>query len=594
MANPVTVYYAALADLYVHSAKGQARREFRNGMHTYPNECDFYRGEVAAREAGTPLLRDFAAIYDHRDTYGQLSIALGQPAAYPRFEYLSENLFRTAFPVTTYTHFLAAYAAILTDYGRHQRAFEILEEAHDQDNPWVLAAYGLLYRNTARWDSLLEVAARLNSSYGVNPIDGKVEVRNGKKLRNRQLRGLSVLLAGEAYAHLSKDDLAVKSLNMILELDQPYLVSYAYVLLAYINRHRGEHDAAYECLNNAKSYAPTVETDRLEEDPTELLAATTAEKIAQRTDPWDPDTEPLQQFPDGITDQQKELIVQANEELEAMIGMFEVKDTVTTMRREIEYNAARSQRGFPVAAISRHLILSGPAGTGKTSVARIIAKYYAGYGIVEHPDVVVATRSDLIGSDEGATAKMTQDVFDRALGGVLFIDEAPDMIQDRDGQPDHRGQEAISILLQNMENNRQKTIVIFAGYEGGMQRLLNTNDGLRSRFPNWVMFESYSPSEIADIADSLALGRNNILDNQAKDAIKSITSSIQATDYAGMKLIDKLGNGRFARNIIESAETNRVKRLAGVNFDTVDNTAMLTLTVADVEKAARDLIRSAL
>ena len=277
-----------------------------------------------------------------------------------------------------------------------------------------------------------------------------------------------------------------------------------------------------------------------------------------------------------------------------MIGMEDVKNSITTLRREIEYNKARKERGFPVTSVSRHLILSGPPGTGKTSIAHIVAKYYAGYGIVENPEIIIATRANLIGKTEGSTAQKTQEMFDQARGGVLFIDEAPDMIQDREEDLDARGQESISTLLQNMENHRDDTIVIFAGYEGGMQRLLNTNEGLRSRFPTWIMFSSYTPETIADIADAIAQSRGNILGTGAKEAIVRRVTDIQADDYAGRSLIDKLGNGRLARNIIEAAETNRVRRLAGVNLEQIDNMSLLTLTEKDVDAATRNLITSAL
>ena len=127
-----------------------------------------------------------------------------------------------------------------------------------------------------------------------------------------------------------------------------------------------------------------------------------------------------------------------------------------------------------------------------------------------------------------------------------------------------------------------------------MQRLLNTNEGLRSRFPTWIMFSSYTPETIADIADAIAQSRGNILGTGAKEAIARRVTAIQADDYAGRSLIDKLGNGRLARNIIEAAETNRVRRLAGVNLEQIDNMSLLTLTEKDVDAATRNLITSAL
>ena len=227
-------------------------------------------------------------------------------------------------------------------------------------------------------------------------------------------------------------------------------------------------------------------------------------------------------------------------------------------------------------------------------MAHVVANFYAGYGIVQQPKIIVAQRSDLVGPNEGSTAQLTQAMFDKARGGILFIDEAPDMIQDRDGEPDHRGQESVSILLQNMENHRDDTVVIIAGYEGGLQRFLATNEGLRSRFPRWVMFETYTAQEIADIARSVAEQRDNILSEKAHSAIIRMVKNIESTDHTGIKLIDKLGNGRFARNIIERAERYRVERLHTADFSHVDNVALLTLTESDVEQATQELISSAL
>ena len=593
MTTAPKLYKAALTDLYIHNAKERARAAFVDGYTQWPTMCDFYRGEIAARQQPHITLDDLDRIYDTKTTYGELSISTHQPAAYPRFDYTPFDFFNTAVPVTTYPMFTAAYAMCLVDNQRYRKAFSILEEAHSS-HPWILAAYCHLYRQTSRWNDLLVSAIRLNKTHWIDPVTQKPMERNGKLVKDKYLRALSVLLAGEAYAHLSNSDLAEQSLDTVATTDHPYLASYANVLKCYLKRQQGKHDEAVKLLKTAQSIAHTYHTDTAENDPTLLLSITTDEKIQSRTDPWDPTTEPVQKFPPNTPPRQLELLTQAENDLASMIGMEDVKNSITTLRREIEYNKARKERGFPVTSVSRHLILSGPPGTGKTSIAHIVAKYYAGYGIVENPEITIATRANLIGKTEGSTAQKTQEMFDQARGGVLFIDEAPDMIQDREEDLDARGQESISTLLQNMENHRDDTIVIFAGYEGGMQRLLNTNEGLRSRFPTWIMFSSYTPETIADIADAIAQSRGNILGTGAKEAIVRRVTDIQADDYAGRSLIDKLGNGRLARNIIEAAETNRVRRLAGVNLEQIDNMSLLTLTEKDVDAATRNLITSAL
>lgn len=580
-------------DLYQHNALEEAHEKFLRGTETYPAMCDFYRGEIASREDTQPTATDLQRMYDSRATFGDLSISCGQATVWPKLQYRPYDFFHIEVPVVSVETLAAAHAMELTAHGQYSTAHTVLNAA--ESSPWVIAAYTHLYRATQRWGELIEYAKQLNTVAWEDPLTGTTRKdKNGEPARDRKLNTLGALLAGEAFARLGETDQAQHIFDSVSESPYPYFASEAALLNMYMERRKGNHTRAAELLDEAKQVAKTRGTDYATADPTALLPATTLERIQQRTNYWDPDTEPQQIFPSWVTDEQRELLAKAETILSQQIGMENVKSDIRTLSKEIEYIQARSARGFKTPASSRHIIFSGPPGTGKTTMAHVVANFYAGYGIVETPNIVVAQRSDLVGPDEGATARLTQQVFDQARGGILFIDEAPDMIQDRDGEPDHRGQESVSILLQNMENHRDDTAVIIAGYEGGLQRFLATNEGLRSRFPRWIMFETYTADEVADIARSVADQRDNILSEEAHAVIVRAVRNIESTDHTGVKLIDKLGNGRFARNIVERAERFRVERLHAADFDHVDNVALLTLTADDVERATEELILSAL
>lgn len=595
MPTALQIYTEAFFDLYQRNSAIEARTKFLEGIERFPSMCDFYRGEVASRDVPEPTINDLQNIYNSRDSYGLLSLACGQAKSWPKFEYRPYDFFQTPIPVTTLSTLHAAYSMALTSHERYDSSYEVLQNAPNQNNPWILAAYTYLYRKTQRWEDLITYAKKLNTAYWLDPITEEPRKKqNGKPARDKHLNTLGALLAGEAFARLGDTDQAIEILHSVAQSAYPYLASEAYVLMTYLARRKGDHERANELLNTATSIAKTHSTDKAESDPTALLTATTPQRIAQRTNYWDVNTEPQQIYPEWVTEEQKQLLHHAEEILKQQIGMQEVKRDIRALSKEIEYSQARVSRGFKVPASSRHIIFSGPPGTGKTTMAHVVANFYAGYGIVQQPKIIVAQRSDLVGPNEGSTAQLTQAMFDKARGGILFIDEAPDMIQDRDGEPDHRGQESVSILLQNMENHRDDTVVIIAGYEGGLQRFLATNEGLRSRFPRWVMFETYTAQEIADIARSVAEQRDNILSEKAHSAIIRMVKNIESTDHTGIKLIDKLGNGRFARNIIERAERYRVERLHTADFSHVDNVALLTLTESDVEQATQELISSAL
>ena len=186
-------------------------------------------------------------------------------------------------------------------------------------------------------------------------------------------------------------------------------------------------------------------------------------------------------------------IDEAMAELDAMIGLDAVKDQVRSIAASVEAARRRALAGRDTEKPMQHFVFLGPPGTGKTAVARVIAKIFYAFGLLNTPQVVEAHRADLVGEYLGATAIKTNELVDSALGGVLFIDEAYSLVNEGDGQGDRFGNEAVQALLKRAEDNREDLIIILAGYERQMDAFLATNPGLNSRFGNRVKFPSYAP-----------------------------------------------------------------------------------------------------
>ncbi|MFD0891326.1 AAA family ATPase, partial [Streptosporangium algeriense] len=202
-------------------------------------------------------------------------------------------------------------------------------------------------------------------------------------------------------------------------------------------------------------------------------------------------------------------------ELDGMIGLAPVKEQVRSIAASIEAARLRKEAGYSTEPPMRHFVFVGPPGTGKTSVARTVAKIFYAFGLLETPYVVEVQRADLVGEFLGATAIKTNEVIDRALGGVLFVDEAYGLINSGDGQPDRFGAEAVQTLLKRAEDDRDRLIIILAGYEKEMASFLSSNPGLSSRFSSRVRFPSYSPEELLEITELLQRRRGDRLAGDA-------------------------------------------------------------------------------
>lgn len=239
-------------------------------------------------------------------------------------------------------------------------------------------------------------------------------------------------------------------------------------------------------------------------------------------------------------------------ELDNVIGLEKVKQYILDLENDLIIQDRREKAGLNKTALSKHMIFVGNPGTGKTTMARIIAKYFKAMGILSTGQLREVSRNDLIGQYLGHTAKQTSEVIRSALGGVLFIDEAYSLSRDKN---DVFGMEAIDTLVKAMEDYREDLVIILAGYRDEMEDFLKVNSGLKSRFPHLIEFEDYSPSEMVQIALKTAVSKGYRLEKKCMDPLERLFERCQ------IKGKNDSGNGRLVRNIIEQAILHQSKRL---------------------------------
>ncbi|MFV0494592.1 type VII secretion AAA-ATPase EccA [Mycobacterium sp.] len=415
----------------------------------------------------------------------------------------------------------------------------------------------------------------------------------------------------EAFAHAAKITLGIAlarlgmfapALSYLEEPEGPIAVAAIDGALAKALALRAhvDEEAASEVLHDL--YAANPENEEIEEalsDPSFGIVTTTAARIDARTDPWDHETEPSDaDFVDpGARERKAALLAEAEVALNEFIGLDEVKNQVSRLKSSVAMALLRQQRGLTVAQRTHHLVFAGPPGPGKTTIARVVAKIYCGLGLLKRENIREVHRADLIGQHIGETEAKTNAIIDSALDGVLFLDEAYALVAT--GAKNDFGLVAIDTLLARMENDRDRLVVIIAGYRADLDKFLDTNEGLRSRFTRSIDFPSYQASELVEIANLMAQQRDSVFEPTALGDMQQLFTHLATTsspDANGIdrRCLDIAGNGRFVRNIVERSEEEREFRLdhseqAGSGEFTDED--LMTITAGDVGNTVTPLLR---
>src|SRR5246127_4079681 len=543
-------------------------------------QCDAWTGLAAA---GDVSIRVLESVWRTASTAGVLQREVELAPGALGFCY--DTGLYLQFRATALDDFALAYAAALAEAGKFADADQLVSAITERRPSWREARWVSVVINyrAERWSDVVKLLTPI-----VNDSDlDEVFSHAAKITLGIALARLGMFAPALSYLEEPEGPVAVAAVDGAL--------AKALVLRAHV-----DEESASEVLQDL--YAAHPENEQVEHalsDTSFGIVTTTPARIEARTDPWDPDTEPRPgDFVDpGAQERKRVLLHEAERELDEFIGLEKVKDQVARLKSAVAMELVRKQRGLGVAQGTHHLVVTGPPGTGKTTIARVIAKIYCGLGLLKRENIRGVHRADLIGQHIGETEAKTNAIIDSALDGVLFLDEAYALVAT--GAKNDFGLVAIDTLLARMENDRDRLVVIVAGYRADLDRFLDTNQGLRSRFTRSIDFPSYKPAELIEIANFMAAKRDSAFEQAALEDLEALFGHLANStkpDAVGVERrgLDIAGNGRFVRNVVEKSEEEREFRLDhSEHAETGEFTdeELMTITAEDMRNSVEPLLQ---
>jgi type VII secretion ATPase EccA len=562
---------------------------FKRATEYDPDMCDAWLGRAAAGEATPEVTYHLYRTSKLSLFREQRRLGLSARALSGRFEtglYLD-------YPLSTKTEIWLAYAASMISTKDHNEAEQVLEELDgmraampggDAEAAHICAYIrGVLHFTTQRWPDVLTALS------------------NSASFTDQYVAAGSHLMVGSACAQMGLFGEGIRRLDRAIEGPIPAARRAAEFCKGLTLREMGNEEEARVIFERIYSEEPGFEANAAAlRDPKYRLIITTKEMIDSRTDRWDPASAPSAEdlMGDDLSERGNEYLRAAQQELDRQIGLADVKLQVAKLKSAAMLAKVRGDKGLSAASRTLHLAFTGPPGTGKTTIARVVAQTYCGLGLLRTPAVVEGKRSDFVGQHLGSTAIKTNALIDSAMDGVLFIDEAYTLIQTGLSGGDAFGREAVDTLLARMENDRDRLVVIIAGYDAEIDRFLASNEGLASRFPKRIRFSSYDALELGDIGRLIARSRDSELSEAAYEELVAACTTLcqgEALDSTGQlrRSIDLAGNGRFVRNVIEAAEEEREYRLSeshGMNVQDLDEAQLMRIELPDMQAALKQVL----